>query len=50
VLQRISLLLLPGEGRSIRSDSNRPPIETQPGPHGGTGAVHTGSTRMNTGF
>jgi hypothetical protein len=33
-----------GEGRSIRSDSNRPPFETQPGPHS-TGAVHTGSTR-----
>jgi hypothetical protein len=33
-----------GEGRSIRSDSNRPPFETPPGPHG-TGALHTGSTR-----
>jgi hypothetical protein len=28
-----------GEGRTIRSDSNSPPFETQPGPHG------TGSTR-----
>jgi hypothetical protein len=33
-----------GEGRSILSDSNRQPFETQPGPHG-TGAIHTGSTR-----
>jgi hypothetical protein len=33
-----------GEGRSIRSDSNRQPFETQPDPHG-TGALHTGSTR-----
>jgi hypothetical protein len=28
-----------GEGRSIQSDSNRQPFETQPGPHG-TGALH----------
>jgi hypothetical protein len=32
-----------GEGRSIQSDSNRQPFETQPGPNG-TGAVHIGST------
>jgi hypothetical protein len=33
-----------GEGRSIRSDSNRPPCETPPSPHG-TSALDTGSTQ-----
>jgi hypothetical protein len=33
-----------GEGRSIRSDSNRQPFETQLSPRG-TGALHSGSTR-----
>jgi hypothetical protein len=33
-----------GEGRSIRSDLNRQPFETPPGPHG-TGALHTGTSR-----
>jgi hypothetical protein len=37
-------ILTSGEGRSIRSDSNRQPFETPPGPHG-TGALHSGSTR-----
>jgi hypothetical protein len=32
------------EGRSIRSDSNRQPFETPPGPHG-TGALYTGTSR-----
>jgi hypothetical protein len=33
-----------GEGRSIRSDSDRQPFETHPGPYA-TGALHSGSTR-----
>jgi hypothetical protein len=35
-----------GEGRSIRSDSNHPPFETPPGPHGTGGwLVPSGTTR-----